>query len=261
MNWQLNKYRLYQCLKREVTLNNDGLGDWLGAATGMVVLGTFLLDLAAKAFPGWNPAVLTEPIYISGLAAFLFGGLLIASKTFSEVHQKGTQLFYLTLPASPLEKLLAAWLIRTIGFILIFFLVTYLLSVLLHGILNSIAGLGVGMIFNPLESIHLKIAGHLMVWQTIFFLGSLTFDQNAFIQTLVRIIGLFFLIFVWAGLITLLFYDVSSTEFFFAKAFSSVAIVFRPDLLDMEGIYTAVYGLAGLCFMVVSYLRLKAITA
>lgn len=164
---------------------------WLIAAG--VVFGLLLIISILAAI--YNPQQLYE---IQGLylAALLIGGLIFTSQIFKELHSPHRSYFFLTLPASTLEKLAGAWLLTSpiyiLGFTLISFII-FLISFLIGGIPFSLS-----YFFN--EELGGTITSY-MVTQTIFLWGAVYFRKNNFLKTVLTLIGFILCLAAYVGLL------------------------------------------------------------
>lgn len=172
-----NPQRQYLFVQRQISFFQDR---WVIA--GAAVFGLLLIFSLGMA--------IINPIELYGLlgfhsAVFFFGGLILTSQIFSELHSSHQSYSLLTLPASTLEKLLGSWLITspiyTIAFWAISFF-TYCLSFLIAG--ESIA---LSHFFS--EELWGSIGSYL-VFQTIFLWGACYFRKNNFLKTALALIGL-----------------------------------------------------------------------
>ena len=112
------------------------------------------------------------------------GGLWITGLSFSEVHNPQKSYSFLTLPASPLEKVLNRWLITAVFYPVLVLGIYLLLYIFKHGLALSI----------PLYHIANWIKVY-WIFQSIFFLGAIYFKSHPMIKTLASIL-IFNLIFI-----------------------------------------------------------------
>ena len=118
-------------------------------------------------------------------AVFFFGGLILTSQIFSELHSSHQSYSLLTLPASTLEKLVGSWLITSPFYIVAFWTISFILFCLSY----LIAG-------EPLALSHFfsreiwGSIGSYLVFQTIFLWGACYFRKNNFLKTALALIGL-----------------------------------------------------------------------
>lgn len=174
--------RFGQLLLRDLA---NGYRGWLIAAAavaGTVLVLSGLTILGTSRIPGVRPDGISG-FYASFYIQLLFlGGLISTSFAFREVRQNGAGIFYLTLPASALEKFASKLLATTVGYAvgsLLFFTATAAVS---EGLNRLVFGSGHGM-FNPFNPAILKAAGLYMLVQSAFLLGSIWFRKLAFVRT------------------------------------------------------------------------------
>jgi hypothetical protein len=123
------------------------------------------------------------------LALFALG-TLATSDVFVDMHRRGTNTAFLSLPASALEKTLSRLLLTTVGVIVYVALFTTVLSLVLEGI-NAVA-FGVRREFyTPLDGAW-PILPHYLVVQSIFFLGAAWFRKLHYIKTVGATLALCF---------------------------------------------------------------------
>lgn len=192
-----NPQRQLLLLRRQLSVSQQ---TWLIAAGAIFGLLLIISVLVAT----FNPAELPD---VQGfyLAAFTFGGLIFTSLIFKELHSPHRSYFFLTLPASTLEKLTAAWLLTSPLYILAFTLISfiiYFISFLIAGIPFSFAyffndGLG-------------EASLSYMVIQTIFLWGAVYFRKNNFLKTLLSLILLAIGLGMYAGLLGVLLFESST---------------------------------------------------
>ncbi len=111
------------------------------------------------------------------------GGYLVTAASFRSLHEKKRSSFYLTLPASLIEKLLSRLVLTTIGFVVGvsalyygFSLLASSASVLING--NSLP------VFNPFESGNRSVIAFYWITQSVFLLGAIHFRSHHFIKTI-----------------------------------------------------------------------------
>ena len=150
-------------------------------ALGAIFSILFLINIASVA----SSNSLNFHLIFYPLTLFI-GGFLFTSQSFRELNNESSLIFYLSLPASNLEKFISKLIISSIGYIFVslvvyflFSLTTYIFGTLIFGHAHKI--------FNPfhhsiLTSIHLYL-----VTQSIFLLGAVYFRKNNFIKTILSI--------------------------------------------------------------------------
>ncbi len=110
---------------------------------------------------------------------FFLGGYVFASQVFGELHSPQRSYTYLTLPVSTAEKLVGSWLLVSVGFVVVYWVVAFLIYVLAN--LVSDWPHDPQQMFNR-DFFHSVVA--FLVTQTIFFLGACYFRKNNFLKTL-----------------------------------------------------------------------------
>jgi len=147
-----------------------------------------------------------ENIYAPWFLGMLFiWGPIAASQSFRELHDKSQNEAYLLLPASALEKTLARLLLITVVFglfVLLFFLVLGWLNAVLNFL---IMGRSVAT-FSPPEFMGTTLWLHVIVVQSVFFLGAAWFRKAHFVKTNFAItLGLLALILLAGLMVRVLF--------------------------------------------------------
>ena len=114
-------------------------------------------------------------------------GLIITSTIFKELGTKSRGWFYMMLPANPMEKLLANWLISTVVYSVVASVVLVLTS-MVNSLFTSLIFNEYFYIVNPFRMEFLKLLLHYCIIQSIFFLGAIYFEKNNFFKTLLAIV-------------------------------------------------------------------------
>jgi hypothetical protein len=160
--------------------------------SALVISGTAaLVAFVVSAFGAYDGAVGDGPLFyrIFFLAALFAWGTIATSACFSDLHGRATNMAFLLLPASSLEKTASRLLIHTIGLIAYLLLFTTALSWLLEGI-NA---LWIGerrAFFSPMDRVAWLLLPHFIVTQALFFLGAAWFRKVQFVKTVAAVIGI-----------------------------------------------------------------------
>jgi len=170
MNNTFELSRLVNFIKRQALLNIPTLLIGAGAVFGCLLLITLLVAY-------FNPDDIQNLVALYLVVLFV-SGFIFTSRIFSELNQPSTGYAFLTLPASPLEKLLGSWLVSSPVYVAVYVLITFIIYTLGCLIARSPEMIGP---FYP-EMAH--AIGSFMVLQTIFFLGAITFRKNNMLKTL-----------------------------------------------------------------------------
>lgn len=110
------------------------------------------------------------------------GGFIVTSLAFREARQNGSGIFYLTMPASALEKFASKLLATSVGYALGSAVFTTAVAAASEGINRLVFGFGHAL-FNPLRAEVLQALGLYCIAQSVFLLGSIWWRKSAFLKT------------------------------------------------------------------------------
>jgi hypothetical protein len=127
---------------------------------------------------------------------FFLGGYVFASQVFGELHSPQRSYTYLTLPVSTAEKLVGSWLLVSLGYVVVYWVVAFLIYVLAN--LVSDWPHDPQQMFNA-DFVHSVVA--FLVTQTIFFLGACYFRKNNFLKTLFALFVVVLVVGLYTGLL------------------------------------------------------------
>lgn len=113
----------------------------------------------------------------------LGGGFLFTSVAFSELIEDKSRQFYLTLPASNLEKFLSKLLVSSIAYTTFVVVGYFLFSLLVDGLTNYYYNYQF-IPFAPFSGEYWLIFKLYLTLQSIFLLGAITFRKYAFFKTM-----------------------------------------------------------------------------
>jgi hypothetical protein len=123
------------------------------------------------------------------IAALFAWGTIATSVCFSDLHGRGTNMAFLLLPASALEKTVSRLLIHTVGLIVYLLVLTTLLSWVAEG-LNTVAfGVRRGF-FSPFDPVAWMMLPHFLAAQALFFLGAAWFRKVQFVKTVGSVVAI-----------------------------------------------------------------------
>lgn len=133
------------------------------------------------------------------------GGFFVTSHIFSDLHDKMQGVVFLTLPASPFEKLLSRWLETSVGYalgILMLFSLLFVFTNLFKAVfIPEMRNIAIFHI-NYWEIIQPLI--YYMLMQPVFLLGALYFKKSSMAKTIlcccVFVLLIFFIKFLFAAL-------------------------------------------------------------
>ena len=146
----------------------------------------------------------------------LICGLVITSQIFKDMRGTGNGSYYLTLPASQTEKILAKYLLSLVIFLIFAFIFCYLL-VFTSRIVNTALFSHTHMMFFPFRDFYMFMCFYYFVFHGLFFLGALFFSSQAGLRT--------FLALVFLGAAFTLIASLSKTIFFHHIEESRISII------------------------------------
>lgn len=244
--FDINRVKLL--LTRQLRLNSSTILIGFGAVVGVI---TFILSIR----------VITESNALSmagftGLALpiFFIGGYIFTSTIFSELRTSHRGYLYLTLPASAFEKLLVAWFISSILYVVASIVAFYVINLLLILVGFSTNSQPVPL-FNFIDTWMLKIYAIYIVTQSVFLLGAIYFRGVNFLKTLLALFVISLGLSIFSALLTRLI------------VFQGFSIQFSNNMPDgIEGFIGDIFiptvkilfwYIMAPFFLVVSYYRLK----
>lgn len=225
MNDSLSISRLWFLIRINIASNHR---KWLIISAALIGL-TFFIRLFSN--------IPADSFYTGWFIVVLFiGGILFTSRSFTALHDKTRNEAYLLLPASSLEKTLAALIISTVGFIIYLML----LSILTSGLTETIKEIptdtkhGNFNIFN--QKIAMLIYAYLFI-QSFYFLGAAWFRKmHATKTTLMLLLGLSgFLIFSFI-IVKILYASYINEGFNFDFLFDSIINYYKSITGDLATI-------------------------
>jgi hypothetical protein len=180
---QLSWQRLYWVLRNDVMRSYRSV---------LVISGTAaLVALVVSLGIGYFGQVgRTELFYrIFFLAALFTWGTIGTSSSFSDLHGRASNMAFLLLPASALEKTVSRLLLYTVGLIAYLLALTTALSWVLEGI-NTLWLGERREFFSPVDRVAWLLLPHFIVTQALFFLGAAWFRKVQFVKTVAAVIGI-----------------------------------------------------------------------
>jgi hypothetical protein len=154
---------------------------------GMILLRINLPELAESG--------LTNNFRPDWTTGYLLIGVIFTSRLFRHLHRPETAWQPLMLPASTLEKWLAAWLISvpvyTIGFVVLSFVVSLVLSGLSGLITGTLLPVGI-----YLSSVFWLTFAVYVFGASIYLWGGIRFKSLQFLKTTVWLAGIYFALFL-----------------------------------------------------------------
>ena len=189
-----NPQRQLLFVKRQLSLFQQ---PWLYAA-GVVFLGLLTATVIKALF---EPTELRDfqSLYV---AVFFFGGFLFTSQIFKEMHAPHRSYFFLTLPASSLEKLTGAWLLTSPLYVFAYTAVAFIIYFI--GFLLAGESFSLSFFFN--KGLAVSIVFYMVV-QTTFLWGAVYFRKNNFLKTVLSIIVISLLLSIFGAALRYLLLD------------------------------------------------------
>lgn len=245
--FDINRVKLL--LSRQLRLNSSTILIGFGAVIGVI---SFILSIR----------VISESNALSmagftGLALpiFFVGGYIFTSTIFSELRTSHRGYLYLTLPASTLEKLVVAWFISSILYIIASIVAFYVINLLL--ILVGLQTNGAPIqLFNFFDIWMLKIYAVYIVTQSIFLLGAIYFRGVNFLKTLLALFVIGVAIALFSALLTRLIVFPGFGNFQFSNNMPDGIEGFIGDIF-IPTVKILFWYIMAPFFLVVSYYRLK----
>ena len=180
-------------------------------------------------------------------AVAIFGGFIITSKVFKEISSKHRGWFYMMLPANPIEKVLAYWLTTSIGYIVIASIAMVVLSII-TSLITSIFFKTALYVYNPVDKTGLMFMVHYCIFQSVFFLGAISFRKNNFLKTILAMFVVIVVVAIILGIISYLLYNDANID-------STGMNIINPKIYySLNIVY---YALVIPFFLSVSYFKFK----
>ncbi len=190
---QFSAQRFTLLIKRYFVLNYKPWLIGLGALSGVLLLVSLINAYASG-------GSFNFPLITSLGSVFIFiVGFMTTSSVFKEIHTPARGQFFLTLPATTIEKLFSHWFITSIAYILIANIILYLVLLFANGLSNLIWGMQWSF-FNPFSIGNLELMGQYIVAHSLFFLGAVYFRKNNFLKTLLSLFALYVFLGIILGL-------------------------------------------------------------
>ena len=207
--------RFLQVTKRFWVLNQK---KWLiGFAGGAGILLIVFLLTSFQNFAASTPpptSLAGVGVVTLGLILYKFGGYFLTSGIFNELGKKSSASQLLTLPASTLEKFLAGWFITYFLYSLVVLGLLYIIGIIL-GINPIIAS---QQLSDPLVSMtNVYFFDALLTftaYHSLFFLGSIHFNGNYFIKTVLAIVISYITIGIISIILQIFHYETAIMIFF-----------------------------------------------
>ncbi len=203
-NTLLNPARLLQLLKIDISTNYIKILGSIAAFFGICV---FVATLNGDSSPNPDPS---DPFHLNFFGfAILFIGFMFTSVLFNELNREHERQFYLTLPASNLEKFTTKWIESIILFPIVFVALYALFFMIIKPIIMATMGCTLPD-FSPSNTMILFFIKLYISLSGIFLLGAVVFGNFSAVKTIasIAVLGAIF------GLIVFIFFRVIFYDFF-----------------------------------------------
>ncbi|TVR26856.1 MAG: hypothetical protein EA390_14395 [Balneolaceae bacterium] len=211
-----SKERFWQVVKRFWILNQKkwliGFAGGSGILLVVYMLTSFQILDTSTPMPNSMAGV---AIVALGLTLYKYGGYFLTSGIFNELGKKSSASQMLTLPATNLEKFVAGWFLSYFLYTIVVVGLLYIVGILLgiNPILTS------QQLSDPLVNMSnvyfLDTMLTFTALHSVFFLGSIYFDGNNFLKTLLAIV----LTFAFLGILSLILISITPNEISFSYQF------------------------------------------
>jgi hypothetical protein len=186
--FNINRFGLL--FRRQFLLHSNSWIIALISVAGSIIFFAFMSLLMGRN-DGW-----LSVFNVFGVIAFFVTGLVFASLSFSEMGTYTRSLQFVTLPASRLEKFLAAWLMTSV-FYFVAATIMLVVSSAFVGMLSVLIFKGNFMMFQPFTLKYGETALAYFIAHSIFFLGATWFRKAAFFKTLLTMFVVNIITQVW----------------------------------------------------------------
>jgi hypothetical protein len=248
-NNTFNIQRVYHLINRYIKMH------WTSVIIGTSsVVALLLVILVLTALEG---KVSDTTFFGITMPFIMLGGYLFSSLAYPELNSPVKGYFYLTLPASALERLTAGWFMTSIMYSVISLVIIYLLSLLLNIFEVLVMGYSFQVV-DPAGSDIYLILGIYFVTQTIFLTGAAYFRRFNFFKTILVLFVVSMIVSIYSGLLGQLLFRGGFQSGSFPEDFIMNGSLgrFFEDVLPVLA-KTAFWGLMAPFFLVVTYFRIK----
>ncbi len=240
--------RLKYLLLRQLSVNYKTMLIATGVVVGFLVLvGTLQLFLGNNTIDYGNIFGMFMPI-------FLIGGFIFTSMIFSELNSPHQGYLYLTIPASAFEKLLSAWFVSSIFYMILGGIIIYFLNFYYMLIAAIFTSQNVEFI-NLFSLDVLQMFGSYLVFHSIFFLGAIYFRRVNFLKTLLAGFVVFIVLSIYSGILAKILFNQFSVQSNMMNRAVDLKFTFDQQIAPIAK-YLFWCGVAPF-FITVSYFRLK----
>ncbi|MBK8809067.1 MAG: hypothetical protein IPO21_21525 [Bacteroidales bacterium] len=248
--FSINLPTIFALIKRQIVINKNAF-----LITNGAIIAFIFVILCVELFVQGH---LTTQSYTDLIFPVVFiGGLIYTSTIFGELNKPLKSMFYIMLPATILEKLLASWALSSILLLLSSILLTYILNLVFIVIGMSFLSTDV-MVVNLFTSDALEFYTAYLFLHSLFFMGAVAFKRLNFFKT---ILATFIFLFSFAMI------TAASTFIIFSDFLKNIVngnmnnfenSIFLSQGPESGGIYSyLIFSAIGLCLILISYFKLR----
>ncbi len=229
---EFNIQRIGGLIYRSIVLQKGAILTGLSVAGGLIFISS-LLGLRGDHLVQSNEFIGVFSV------TFILLGIVFTFGMFKEVHNKKVNHFYFLLPASPSERIIAAWFVASIMYTLVFTVFAYLAGQF---------AIIIGSVF-PDTSFHVLPIFSAGYWrllklyfliQPVFLLGAITFSKNRIGKTLLVALLVIFILFLYNMILCFVFsggaFDVFTSDPFSTEGFNMAQ-------KELSGLGTVLFGI------------------
>ncbi len=185
---KLSLKRLAAVLNRFVMLNR---WRWLLVMAIFVGLPVFIF-IILNIFTAFESR--SDDSFSGWMQLYIFAGLLLSSHLFDDIHKPATSWQLHLLPATPAEKYIGAWLISAPIYTLAAMLIISVTTMILFGIESLMGGSAQIKVFNPFTDLSIRFIWLYLLLNSFFLTCSIRFNKMPFINSLLLLIVIGFLV-------------------------------------------------------------------
>lgn len=247
-NTFFNISRLKFLIQRDFGINYKTMLIATAAITGFLMFtGTMTIVFGEK--------MMNEQTIIGMIMpTLIIAGLISTSMVFSELHSPHKGYLYLTLPASALEKLSAAWLVTSLFYVVFSLVLLFILNVYYIIIAEVFTSQSLPMV-NIFSLEVLKPFGIYMVVQSGFLLGSIYFRKVNFLKTILAFFVFNIVIAIYVGVLVKILFNQFAIDNNMMNHSIELKFTFENQIVPIAK-FLFWFALAPF-FLTVSYFRLK----
>ncbi|MFA5669094.1 MAG: hypothetical protein WC967_07610 [Balneolaceae bacterium] len=145
-----------------------------------VMIGFLIISILLTKFFTTENQIFGPLLFSTSAILITYGGYAFSSTMFNELNSSGSATQFLTLPASALQKLIAAWFVSFVAYTAVGVAAIYILSKIIDTNVISVP------ITASLPSLYTYIVMH-----SIFLFGAVYFKTNNFLATVVAMLFVF----------------------------------------------------------------------